>query len=62
MTVPFTGDRVTGWWDDDHLSVWRPRGKGYDVVVVDPPGRQVRLPATTTDRTAGLFHFARAGV
>ncbi|AQZ61694.1 Tyrosine protein kinase:Serine/threonine protein kinase [[Actinomadura] parvosata subsp. kistnae] len=62
VTVPFTGDRVMGWWDDDHLSVWRPNGKGYDVVVVDLSGRPVRLLATTTDRTAGLFHFARAGV
>ncbi|MFC4120462.1 serine/threonine-protein kinase [Nonomuraea zeae] len=62
VTVPFTGTRLIGWWDDGHLVVWRPKGQGYEIVVVDLSGEQVRLLATTTDKTQGLFHFTRAAI
>ncbi|SEH03188.1 Serine/threonine protein kinase [Nonomuraea solani] len=62
VTVPFTGERLVGWWDDDHLVVWRPKGDGYEIAVIDLSGERLRVLATTTDKTQGLFHFTRAAI
>ncbi|TYB60272.1 protein kinase [Nonomuraea sp. PA05] len=62
VTVPFTGTRLLGWWDDDHLAVFLKKGEGFDIVVIDLTGKQVRRLASTTEKTPGLFHFTRAKI
>ncbi|NRQ39855.1 hypothetical protein HII36_49710, partial [Nonomuraea sp. NN258] len=47
--VPFAGDSLIGWWDDDHLAVWRPAGGGYQAVVIDLAGQVTRVLATAAD-------------
>ncbi|TYB61070.1 protein kinase [Nonomuraea sp. PA05] len=46
IRIPVTSNRLIGWWDDDHLAVWRSRGAGYEAVVVDLSGRAGRVLAT----------------
>ncbi|MEV4798726.1 serine/threonine-protein kinase [Nonomuraea sp. NPDC049421] len=62
VTVPVAAERLIGWWDDDHLAVWRAKDGGYEAVVVDMKGRAVRVLATAGGKaefdTMG-FRFAR---
>ncbi|SEG85017.1 Serine/threonine protein kinase [Nonomuraea solani] len=46
ITIPFRSDRLIGWWDDDHLAVWRTKGAGYEAVVIDMSGKVDRVLAT----------------
>jgi serine/threonine protein kinase len=62
VTIPFTSNRLIGWWDDDHLAVWRAKGAGYEAVVIDLSGKVSRVLATAGkkaefDRMA--FRFSR---
>ncbi|MGW0803113.1 protein kinase domain-containing protein [Nonomuraea sp. NPDC002799] len=63
LTVPFVSNRLIGWWDDDHLAVWRAKGAGYEAVVIDLAGRVGRVLATAPKKaefdTMG-FRFSRA--
>ncbi|SDH99748.1 hypothetical protein [Nonomuraea jiangxiensis] len=64
ITVPVAGKRLIGWWDDDHLAVWRAEGAGYEAVVTDLSG-QVRRVLATAPRKAEFdrmgFRFSRTG-
>ncbi|GAA2212122.1 hypothetical protein GCM10009850_075840 [Nonomuraea monospora] len=62
VTVPFTGTRLLGWWDNDHLAVFVKKGEGFDLMVIDLTGTQVRRLASTAEKTPGLFHFTRAKI
>ncbi|TMR07566.1 hypothetical protein ETD86_51540 [Nonomuraea turkmeniaca] len=46
ITIPFTSNRLIGWWDDDHLAVWRTKGAGHEAVVIDMSGQVTRVLAT----------------
>ncbi|MGP3954823.1 protein kinase domain-containing protein [Nonomuraea sp. 3N208] len=46
ITIPFASSRLIGWWDDDHLAVWRSKGTGYEAVVIDLTGQVSRVLAT----------------
>ena len=62
VTVPIAAERLIGWWDDDHLAVWRRAGDGYEAVVVDLKGRVGRVLAKAPDKAqfdAMGFRFAR---
>ncbi|MFF4987351.1 serine/threonine protein kinase [Streptosporangium saharense] len=47
--VPFETDKLIGWYDDRHIAGWRPKGSGYEAVVIDFEGKVKRLLATTTN-------------
>ncbi|MFC4119368.1 serine/threonine-protein kinase [Nonomuraea zeae] len=62
VTIPFTSNRLIGWWDDDHLAVWRAKGAGYEAVVIGLSGQVGQVLATAAkkaefDRMA--FRFGR---
>ncbi|MEV4168953.1 serine/threonine-protein kinase [Nonomuraea sp. NPDC049709] len=57
VTIPVASNRLIGWWDDDHLAVWRAKGTGYEAVVVDLAGRVRRVLATAP----GKAEFDRMG-
>ncbi|MFI7700843.1 serine/threonine protein kinase [Nonomuraea sp. NPDC049480] len=64
VTVPFASNRLIGWWDDDHLAVWRTRNAGYEAVVIDLSGRVSRVLATAPDKAEFDkmgFRFTRTG-
>jgi hypothetical protein len=46
IRIPFASNRLIGWWDDDHLAVWRAKGGGYEAVVIDLSGKVSRVLAT----------------
>ncbi|UBU16744.1 protein kinase domain-containing protein [Nonomuraea gerenzanensis] len=46
IRVPFASNRLIGWWDDEHLAVWRAKGGGYEAVVIDLTGKVGRVLAT----------------
>ncbi|MGW3343999.1 protein kinase domain-containing protein [Nonomuraea rubra] len=46
IEIPFASNRLIGWWDDDHLAVWRAKGGGYEAVVIDLSGKVSRVLAT----------------
>ncbi|WP_206061104.1 hypothetical protein, partial [Nonomuraea basaltis] len=46
ITVPFASNRLIGWWDEEHLAVWRTRAAGYEAVVIDMSGQVSRVLAT----------------
>ncbi|MBT2228954.1 serine/threonine-protein kinase [Nonomuraea sp. NEAU-A123] len=46
VTIPFASNRLIGWWDDQHLAVWRAKGAGYEAVVIDLKGQISRVLAT----------------
>ncbi|MEU8102734.1 protein kinase [Nonomuraea muscovyensis] len=48
--VPFAGTRLIGWWDEEHLAGWRPKGGGYEAVVVDMRGQVTRVLATARSK------------
>ncbi|MEV0592605.1 serine/threonine-protein kinase [Nonomuraea cavernae] len=50
IVVPFVTTRLIGWWDDEHLAVWRVKGGGYEAVVIDLKGRVQRVLATAAKR------------
>ncbi|GAA2211157.1 hypothetical protein GCM10009850_066160 [Nonomuraea monospora] len=50
IRIPVTSNRLIGWWDDDHLAVWRSRGAGYEAVVVDLSGQVGRVLATAPEK------------
>ncbi|MER6945549.1 protein kinase [Nonomuraea sp. NPDC000554] len=39
VTIPVISKRLIGWWDDEHLAVWRSGAGGYEAVVVDLRGQ-----------------------
>ena len=49
--VPFASTRLIGWWDDQHLAVWRSRNAGYEAVVIDLKGQVVRVLATAPSKS-----------
>src|SRR5690606_19918562 len=60
--VPFTSRRLIGWWDDEHLAVWRAKGAGYEAVVIDLSGKVQRVLATAPKRAEFdrmTFRFSR---
>ncbi|MDA0638925.1 serine/threonine-protein kinase [Nonomuraea sp. MCN248] len=60
--VPFTSQRLIGWWDDEHLAVWRAKGAGYEAVVIDLSGKVHRVLATAQKRAEFdkmAFRFSR---
>lgn len=60
--VPFTSQRLIGWWDDEHLAVWRAKGAGYEAVVIDLSGKVQRVLATAPKRAEFdrmTFRFSR---
>ncbi|MFC5832517.1 serine/threonine protein kinase [Nonomuraea insulae] len=62
VTVPFTANRLIGWWDDEHLAVWRTKGSGYEAVVVDLSGEVSRVLATAPQKAQFdkmAFRFGR---
>ncbi|WP_113702197.1 hypothetical protein [Nonomuraea lactucae] len=44
--VPFASTRLIGWWDEEHLAVWRLRNGGYEAVVIDLRGQVTRVLAS----------------
>ncbi|MGP3913695.1 protein kinase domain-containing protein [Nonomuraea sp. 10N515B] len=62
IIIPFASSRLIGWWDDDHLAVWRTKGAGYEAVVIDLSGQVSRVLATAPAKaefdTMG-FRFTR---
>ncbi|MFI7144877.1 protein kinase [Nonomuraea sp. NPDC050022] len=50
VTIPFVTNRLIGWWDDQHLAVWRAKGAGYEAVVIDLKGQVIRVLATAAKR------------
>ncbi|MET8008116.1 serine/threonine-protein kinase [Nonomuraea glycinis] len=62
VTVPFASDRLIGWWDEEHLAVWRSKGAGREAVVIDLSGKVVRVLATAPKRAEFdkmAFRFSR---
>ncbi|MFC5816287.1 serine/threonine-protein kinase [Nonomuraea harbinensis] len=60
--VPFTSERLIGWWDDEHLAVWRAKGAGFEAVVIDLSGKVQRVLATAPKRAEFdkmAFRFSR---
>ncbi|WP_246083311.1 serine/threonine-protein kinase [Nonomuraea diastatica] len=57
VTVPFASKRLIGWWDDEHLAVWRAKGSGHEAVVIDLSGRVSRVLATAPEKA----EFGRMG-
>ncbi|WP_223167310.1 serine/threonine-protein kinase [Nonomuraea sp. SYSU D8015] len=51
ITIPFATNRLIGWWDDDHLAVWRSRGAGYEAVVIDMSGQVSRVLASAPKKS-----------
>ncbi|MGN9839616.1 serine/threonine-protein kinase [Nonomuraea sp. H19] len=63
IIIPFAAHRVIGWWDDDHLAVWRTGGAGYEAVVIDMSGQVSRVLATAPDKAEFdkmAFRFTRS--
>ncbi|MFC7587619.1 hypothetical protein ACFQYP_30985 [Nonomuraea antimicrobica] len=50
VTIPVSTKRLIGWWDDDHVAVWRSKGAGYEAVVADLSGRVSRVLATAPSK------------
>ncbi|MFI9551321.1 protein kinase domain-containing protein [Nonomuraea endophytica] len=44
--IPVQTNRLIGWWDEDHLAIWRVHAGGYQAVVVDMKGDTKRVLAT----------------
>ncbi|MEV4090208.1 hypothetical protein AB0J43_59065, partial [Nonomuraea fuscirosea] len=62
VTIPFAAVRLIGWWDDEHLAVWRIKDKGYEAVVIDLKGQVSRVLATAAEKAEFDkmgFRFAR---
>ncbi|MEV5890846.1 serine/threonine protein kinase [Nonomuraea fuscirosea] len=62
VTIPFAAVRLIGWWDDEHLAVWRINDKGYEAVVIDLKGQVSRVLATAAEKAEFDkmgFRFAR---
>ncbi|MBF8190952.1 hypothetical protein ITP53_35650, partial [Nonomuraea sp. K274] len=62
VTVPVTSSRLIGWWDDEHLAVWRARGAGAEAVVIGLSGQVTRVLATARSKDefdAMGFRFGR---
>ncbi|MGI5292581.1 serine/threonine-protein kinase [Nonomuraea polychroma] len=62
ITIPFASSRLIGWWDDDHLAVWRVKGAGHEAVVIDMSGQVSRVLATAPAKAEfdGMgFRFTR---
>ncbi|MEU8398519.1 protein kinase [Nonomuraea sp. NPDC048892] len=62
VTIPFAAVRLIGWWDDEHLAVWRTKGGGYEAVVIDLKGQVSRVLATAAEKAEFDkmgFRFAR---
>ncbi len=58
----FAAVRLIGWWDDEHLAVWRTKGGGYEAVVIDLKGQVSRVLATAAEKAEFDkmgFRFAR---
>ncbi|MFI7702255.1 serine/threonine-protein kinase [Nonomuraea sp. NPDC049480] len=68
IAVPFTVKRVVGWWDDDHLMVWRGAHSGWEIVVIDLTGKAVRVLLSMNDPKYVAFpapnylHFGKGTV
>jgi eukaryotic-like serine/threonine-protein kinase len=63
ISVPFVSNRLIGWWDDDHLAVWRIKDTGYEAVVIDLAGQVSRVLASAPTRSEFDrmgFRFARS--
>ncbi|MFI6388017.1 protein kinase [Nonomuraea sp. NPDC050540] len=44
--IPVQTNRLIGWWDEDHVAIWRVHAGGYQAVVVDMKGDTKRILAT----------------
>lgn len=62
VRVPFTSQRLIGWWGEEHLAVWRAKGTGYEAVLIDLAGKVHRVLATAPARAeldTMAFRFSR---
>ncbi|MEZ0075763.1 hypothetical protein ABH927_005139 [Planotetraspora sp. GP83] len=46
--VPFSSERLIGWYDEDHIAGWRRAGDGCEIVVAGLDGTVVRRLATAS--------------